>query len=88
MIVCCIRRAEDQRDRLVARQSGQIFDGAVLFRLLQFLSIANAELVPFEGIMAEPFAQLRARSEIFSPRIKPQKGFLAASWPHAVHENP
>ena len=38
--------------------------------------------------MAEPFSECGARGEIFSPGIKLQVFLRAASWPHAVHENP
>src|SRR5690606_27373721 len=53
----------------------------------QFLAVALPEGIEARGVVAEPAAQLRARSEVARPLVQAQVLALDAAGPHAVDQH-
>src|SRR6476646_5997331 len=72
VVVLCIMRAENQGQCAPPRCIQQLFPEVRLFFKLS--AVATLEFVPFRGIMAEPFSQLGAWSNVLKPAVQGQPG--------------
>src|SRR6476469_6742999 len=79
-------RAENQGQCAPPRCIQQLFPEVRLFFKLS--AVATLEFVPFRGIMAEPFSQLGAWSNVLKPAVQGQPGLCDSAWPQTLHQKP
>ena len=72
LVVLLVPGAEQERDPACSRASDQLLDELGL--VIELFRIAASELVPARGIVAEPFPELVAGSELLHPPV--QRGSL------------
>jgi hypothetical protein len=86
VVVLCIMRAENQGQCALAPCIQQLFPEVRL--LLKLSAVATLEFAPFRGIMAEPFSQLGAWSNVLKPTVQRQPGLCDSAGPQTLHQNP